>query len=250
MANPLTSSNSLKKLNQTGRANGQYRRIDRMPSLALIVVDPQNDFVEGGSLAVPGGIAVVSKINQLRLGLNNPAIFISQDWHPADHSSFASNNPGSQVFPTVQLASGPQVMWPDHCVQRSDGANFVASLITSTADQIIQKGTQTAVDSYSAFGDATPGHSLEKTDLEERLRAQGIKTVVCCGLALDYCVSYTARDAAAAGFTTYLVLEACRGIAADSIEKELGLMLEAGVIIVRSMTDLPTELLVPVPGRG
>ena len=221
-----------------------------MSSLALIIVDPQNDFVEGGSLAVPQGSAVIPKINQLRSGLNSPTIFISQDWHPADHSSFASNNPGSQVFSTVQLASGPQVMWPDHCVQRSHGANFVPSLITSTTDQIIQKGTQTAVDSYSAFGDATPGHSLEKTALEAMLRAQGVKTVVCCGLALDYCVSYTARDAAAAGFTTYLVLEACRGIAADSIDKELGLMLEAGVIIVRSMTDLPTELLVPVPGRG
>jgi len=220
-----------------------------MPSLALIIVDPQNDFVEG-SLAVPEGIAVVPKINQLRLGLNNPAIFISQDWHPADHSSFASNNPGKALFSTVQLTSGPQVMWPDHCVQHSDGAKFVPSLVISTADQIIQKGTQTAVDSYSAFGDATPGHSLEKTDLEERLRAQGVTTVVCCGLALDYCVSYTARDAAAAGFKTYVVLEACRGIAPESIDKELGLMLQAGVIIVRTMTDLPTELLMPVPGRG
>lgn len=218
-----------------------------MPSsLALIVVDPQNDFVEGGSLAVPDGIAVVPKINRLRTHLNNPAIFLSQDWHPAGHASFASNNPGSALFSTVQLISGPQVMWPDHCVQGSDGAKFVSSLVTSTADQIIQKGTQTAVDSYSAFGDATPGHSLEKTALEAMLRAQGVTTVVCCGLALDYCVSYTARDAAAAGFKTYVVLDACRGIAADSIDKEIGLMVAAGVTIVPTMTDLPAELLMPV----
>ena len=218
-------------------------------TLALLIIDVQRDFAEGGALAVPDGNAVVPKINALRAGLNRPHIYKSQDWHPQDHTSFYTNNAGAVPFSTVELSSGPQVMWPPHCVQGSEGAEFISGLNhgDTDSDGIILKGTNPAVDSYSAFGDATPGHSLEKTELEINLAYDGVKTVVVCGLALDYCVSYTAKDAAAAGFKTYVVLDACRGIAAESIDKEIGEMTEAGVIIVSTMLDLPAELLKPVP---
>lgn len=217
-------------------------------SIALIIIDVQNDFVEGGALAVPNGSAVVSKINTLRAGLNNPTVVLSQDCHPADHCSFITNNPGATVFTVADLEHGPQMMWPPHCVQGSPGAEFVSTLVQESTDTIIQKGTLRLVDSYSAFGDSS--RSLETTPLLNYLRSKGIKTVICAGLALDYCVSYTARDAADAGFKTYVVLDSCRGIAEDSIDNEIQKMLAAGVDIRRSMTDLPTELLVPVPGRG
>ena len=220
-------------------------------SIALLIIDVQNDFVNDtvkGALAVPDGLAVVPHINALRATLNSCCVVLSQDWHPSDHSSFASNNPGSTLFSVVDLPQGPQVMWPDHCVQETYGSQFVKSLHRHTSDIVIKKGTKTGVDSYSAFGSAPAAHAssdlaFEKTDLEADLHAAGVKTVVICGLALDYCVSFTACDAAAAGFKTYVVLNATRGISPDSIDKEIGKMTAAGVIIVATMTDLPEYLL-------
>jgi nicotinamidase/pyrazinamidase len=133
-------------------------------------------------------------------------------------------------------------MWPPHCIQTTEGAKFVSSLVTKTSDFVILKGVYPQVDSYSAFGDAN-GHTTEKTTCEAILRKNTITHVVICGLALDYCVSYSARDAAAAGFKTYVVLDACRGIAQESIDKEIALMTTAGVTIVESMDGLPAELL-------
>lgn len=208
---------------------------------ALLIIDVQNDFVQGGTLAVPAGGAVIPKINALRKALGNVPVFLSQDWHPADHCSFITNNPDATVFTVADLEHGPQMMWPPHCVQGHPGAEFVSSLVREPTDIIIQKGTKKNVDSYSAFGDAS--HSLEKTQLEDILRSRGITTVICVGLALDYCVSYTARDAAAAGFKTYVVLDGCRGISAESIDSELAKMVAAGVDVVASMEGLPEHLL-------
>jgi nicotinamidase/pyrazinamidase len=151
---------------------------------ALIVVDVQNDFVEGGALAVPDGSAVVPAINQL-LALGPRAwgrVVLTQDWHPAEHASFAANHPGATPFTLVDLPGvGPQMMWPAHCVQGSPGAAFHAGLRLPADALVVRKGTHTAVDSYSGFGDGTPGHALEKTELEEALRARGITHVVVCG---------------------------------------------------------------------
>ena len=210
---------------------------------ALLIIDIQRDFVEGGALAVPDGNAVVPKINELRTGLKNSLVIMSQDWHPQNHTSFYTNNAGAVPFSLVELPSGPQVMWPPHCVQDSIGAEFIFGFHHHETDIHIQKGLNPSADSYSAFGDASPGHTMEQTHLEATLHDNSINTVVVCGLALDYCVSYTAKDAAAAGFKTYVVLDACRGISKESIDKEVKLMTDAGVIIVNTMQDLPAELL-------
>ena len=174
--------------------------------------------------------------------MKKATVLLSRDFHPPNHCSFVTNNPGAAPFSTVQLASGPQVMWPPHCVQLTEGAQFVSSLVTKKSDAVILKGVYPQVDSYSAFGDAN-GHSIEKTSCDAILRNYNITHVVICGLALDYCVSYSARDAAAAGFKTYVVLDACRGIAQESIDKEIALMTAAGVTIVESMDGLPADLL-------
>jgi len=209
-----------------------------IPIMALLIIDVQNDFVADGALAVPDGLAVVPKINELR-GLNIPT-FLSQDWHPEDHCSFVTNNPGATVFTELELENGPQMMWPAHCVQGSKGAEFVEGLVCQESDVVIQKGVNSGIDSYSAFGDSTG--KREVTPLLSLLCQKGITTVVCCGLALDYCVSYTACDAAKFGFKTYVVLDACRGISEASIAKEIERMNSLGVTVVATMADLP-ELL-------
>lgn len=173
-----------------------------------------------------------------RAGLKTEAVFLSQDYHPANHSSFYTNNPGSVLGSTVQLQHGPQVMWPPHCVEGTSGADFVSSLTRKDSDVVIQKGRVQSVDSYSAFGDGH-GKIYERTALQDKLTALGITDVVVCGLALDYCVSYTARDAAAAGFKTYVIEDATRGIAPETVSKELALMEAAGVRVVPTVTSLP-----------
>jgi len=206
--------------------------------LALLIIDVQNDFVEGGSLSVPDGLSVISKVNMARAGLKTDAVFLSQDFHPANHCSFYTNNPGSVPFSTIQLEHGPQVMWPPHCVEGTGGADFVSSLTHKDSDVVIQKGRVQSVDSYSAFGDAY-GKIYERTPLLDNLKALGITDVVVCGLALDYCVSYTARDAAAAGFNTYVIEDATRGITPETVSSELALMATAGVTVVPTVTSLP-----------
>jgi nicotinamidase/pyrazinamidase len=173
----------------------------------LIVVDVQNDFCPGGALAVPGGDQVVSLIN--RLSRRFPNVVLTQDWHPRGHTSFASSHPGKAPFETTTLPYGPQVLWPDHCIQGSSGAAFRADLEVRHAQAIIRKGYRASVDSYSGFLEAdrrTP------TGLEGYLRERDLSRVFVVGLALDFCVAWTAQDAAACGFDTTVIEDACRAI--------------------------------------
>ena len=202
---------------------------------ALVIVDVQNDFCDGGALAVPSGNSVIPPLNALRALGGWDLIVLTQDWHPADHASFASNNPGTKLFSTVQLPIvGEQVMWPDHCVQGSVGAEFHPDLDRQeSTDVIVQKGKQQGIDSYSGFGDAL-GHKYEHTDLEQVLRDAGVSTVFVGGLAADFCVAFTAKDAASAGFNVFLVKDATRGISAEGVAKETEAMIAAGVQIIHS----------------
>lgn len=177
---------------------------------ALVVIDVQNDFCPGGALAVPDGDGVVLGINALMGGFS--AIVLTQDWHPANHSSFASQHPGLQPFEMTDMPYGRQVLWPVHCVQGSDGAAFHVDLNTGQADLVIRKGFNRDIDSYSAFFEND--HSTP-TGLEGYLRTRGIDTLTFVGLATDFCVSYSAIDAARLGFTVQVVLDLCRAIDLD-----------------------------------
>ena len=174
---------------------------------ALIVVDVQNCFVTGGTLAVAKGEEVVPVINALSKGFEN--IVVTQDWHTAGHASFASSHAGKKPFETTKLTYGTQVLWPDHCVQGTDDAALHKDLKLPTAQLIIRKGFRKGVDSYSAFEEADRKTS---TGLGGYLKARGIKTVFVTGLATDFCVAWTALDARKAGFEVYVVEDACRGI--------------------------------------
>lgn len=177
---------------------------------ALIVIDVQNDFCPGGALAVAGGDEIVPGINALLAEF--PVRVFTQDWHPADHSSFASQHPGKAPFEVTDMPYGPQVLWPDHCVQGTDGAAFHGGLETDPADMIIRKGFRRAIDSYSAFFEndhETP------TGLEGYLRTRGVDTLTLVGLATDFCVNYSAVDAARLGFKVTVDTSLCRAIDLD-----------------------------------
>ena len=222
----------------SGGAHAPLRR-----RAALLGVDLQNDFCAGGALAVPAGDEVVPVMNGLRaLRAWAGGIFLTQDWHPRDHASFAANNPGSELFSTVELPGiGPQVMWPVHCVQGTRGADFHPGVERDASDVVIQKGTHARTDSYSGFGDASPKKLYEKTPLEAQLRSNGVTDVFVTGLATDYCVGATCKDSAACGFRTYCVIDGSRHIAEASLAAELAAMRAAGVKIVRS-ADVPALL--------
>lgn len=182
-------------------------RIEPSASSALIVVDVQNSFVKGGALAVAHGEDVVPVINRLAPAFQNA--ILTQDWHSPEHASFASSHPGKQPFDTVDVAYGRQILWPDHCVQGTAGAALVADLHIPHAQLILRKGFHKEIDSYSAFMEAdrrTP------TGLEAYLRQRGISTLFVGGLATDFCVAWTALDARALGFDTYVIEDACRAI--------------------------------------
>ncbi|MFZ5710283.1 MAG: bifunctional nicotinamidase/pyrazinamidase [Pseudomonadota bacterium] len=177
---------------------------------ALIVIDVQNDFCPGGALAVAGGDEIIGGVN--RLMSDFPVIVLTQDWHPADHASFAANHPGASPFSLVTMPYGPQVLWPVHCVQGTPGAEFHRDLRTDDADLVIRKGFRPAIDSYSAFFEndrATP------TGLEGYLRNRGVSDLTLAGLATDYCVAYSALDAARLGFGVTVRLDLCRAIDRD-----------------------------------
>ena len=174
---------------------------------ALIVIDIQNDFCPGGALAVTGGDAIIPQVNALMAEF--ACVVLTQDWHPADHSSFAANHPGAEAFSLIQMPYGPQVLWPVHCVQGSSGAEFHADLQTNPAQLIVRKGFRTGIDSYSAFFEND--HSTP-TGLEGYLRARGVKVLTLVGLATDFCVAYSALDAARLGFSVTLLESACRAI--------------------------------------
>jgi len=176
-------------------------------SHALIVIDVQNDFCPGGALAVTGGDQIVPGINNLMTGFS--AVILTQDWHPAGHSSFASQHPGKVPLEMIDMPYGPQVLWPDHCIQGSPGAAFHADLTTDRADLIIRKGFNPAIDSYSAFFEND--HNTP-TGLEGYLRTRGIDTLTMVGLATDFCVNYSAVDAAKLGFAVTVRQDLCRAI--------------------------------------
>ena len=174
---------------------------------ALIVVDVQNCFVEGGTLPVGKGAEVVPVINKLSDAFEN--IVVTQDWHTPGHASFASSYPGKKPFETTQLSYGTQVLWPDHCVQGTDDAALHKDLKLPTAQVIVRKGFHKAVDSYSAFEEAD---RKTATGLAAYLKQRGIKTVFVTGLATDFCVAWTAMDARKLGFEVYVIEDATRGI--------------------------------------
>lgn len=174
---------------------------------ALIVVDVQNCFIEGGTLPVKGGAEVVPVINKLAGAFRN--VVVTQDWHTPGHASFATAYPGKKPFETTTLKYGTQVLWPDHCVQGTDDASLHKDLKLPTAQLIIRKGYNKGVDSYSAFEEAD--HKTV-TGLAGYLKARGIKTVYITGLATDFCVAWTAMDARKAGFEAYVIEDATRGI--------------------------------------
>lgn len=192
---------------------------------ALIVVDVQNDFLEGGALAVPDGNEVIPVINKLT-PLFSTVVF-TQDWHPKDHVSFAANHEGASVYDVREVFYGAQVMWPVHCVQETEGAALATKLDVPARAYNQKKGTDSAVDSYSAFLEADRQSS---TGLDEWLRSQGIRKVYVCGLATDFCVSWSALDAKAAGFEVVVVTDASRGIDINgSIAAEAAKWKQAGI---------------------
>lgn len=173
----------------------------------LLVIDVQNDFCPGGSLAVPAGDEVVPLVN--RLGGRFQHVVLTQDWHPPGHGSFASANPARQPFEIVTFPYGPQVLWPDHCVQGTSGAQFHAGLQVPHAELIIRKGYRRAIDSYSAFYE---NDRRTPTGLAGYLRERGLTRVFLAGLALDFCVRYSAEDGHRCGFEVAVIEEATRGI--------------------------------------
>lgn len=195
------------------------------PRDVLVVVDMQNDFLPGGSLAVAGGDEIVAPINRLAQEFEN--VVMTQDWHPAGHISFASSHPGKSPFETIELGYGTQVLWPDHCVVGSTGAEFTPGLDLPGAQLVVRKGYHPDVDSYSGFREAD---RKTLTGLAGYLRERGLDRLFVCGVATDFCVGWTAVDARTAGFETYVIDDASRGIdAAGSLAKARVDMAAAGV---------------------
>ncbi|ASM74065.1 bifunctional nicotinamidase/pyrazinamidase [Pseudosulfitobacter pseudonitzschiae] len=178
--------------------------------IALIVIDVQNDFCPGGALAVNEGDLIVPGINALMDDAD--AVILTQDWHPAGHSSFASSHEGRDPFALIQMPYGPQVLWPEHCIQGSAGGAFHADLNTDRADMVIRKGFNPAIDSYSAFFE---NDHQTPTGLEGYLRTRGIKKLTMVGLATDFCVNFSAVDAAKLGFDVTVQMDLCRAIDLD-----------------------------------
>ncbi|HLI11869.1 MAG TPA: bifunctional nicotinamidase/pyrazinamidase [Alphaproteobacteria bacterium] len=196
----------------------------------LLVVDLQNDFCPGGALAVPGGDEVVPLVNRLMASFAHVAM--TQDWHPRGHRSFASSHPGRQPFETVSLAYGMQTLWPDHCVQGTPGAAFHRDLDTSRAELVIRKGFRREVDSYSAFFE---NDRRTRTGLAGYLQERGFERIFIAGLALDFCVRWSAEDARRLGFETVIIEDACRAIdTSGSLAAARAALAEAGVAVSRS----------------
>lgn len=198
---------------------------------ALIIVDLQNDFVEGGALAVPGGRELVPLINRLQPYFD--VVVATQDWHPHDHGSHAPNHPNRNPGDVIELAGLPQVLWPAHCVQETHGGNFVDGLEQDRWAAVFRKGIDTMIDSYSGFFD---NGYVRATGLGEFLQDRGVTEVHVVGLATDYCVKFTALDAVKLGFETTLIVDACRGVNLQpgDVERAIADMRQAGVQIVEA----------------
>ena len=195
----------------------------------LLVIDVQNDFCSGGALAVAGGDDTVPVINRLQNHFAN--VVLTQDWHPAKHTSFASQHASKKPFQSVAATYGEQTLWPDHCVQGTPGAEFHTDLQRDHAQLVIRKGFRTAVDSYSAFFE---NDRTTPTGLIGYLRERRIDRVFLTGLATDVCVRFSAMDARNEGFDTVLALDACRGLSDDAVNSALTAMKEAGVRVIES----------------
>lgn len=198
---------------------------------ALILVDIQNDFLPGGSLAVPHGDEVVAVANRLQTAFE--LVIATKDWHPPDHGSFAANHRGRRPGEVVDLDGVDQILWPVHCVQGSRGADFAPGLETAWIDKVFYKGTDRRVDSYSTFFDNARRRS---TGLGDYLREAGVEEVYILGLATDYCVKFSALDAAELGFVTHVVEDGCRGVdlSLGDSERALDEMRAAGVVVLQS----------------
>ena len=202
-----------------------------METSCLIVIDVQNDFMPGGKLAVAKGEEVVPLINRVASRFQH--VILTQDWHPRGHASFASSHAGKKPFETIELSYGTQVLWPDHCVQGTEGAALHPDLSISQAELLIRKGHHRDIDSYSAFLEAD---RKTATGLAGYLKERGFKKIYACGLATDFCVAWTALDARAAGFEVVLIEDACRAIDRDgSLAKAMLAMAAAGVQQRRSI---------------
>lgn len=204
---------------------------------ALILVDIQNDFLPGGALAVSEGDAIIPVVNQLQERFS--LIVATQDWHPAQHGSFAANHPGHQPGEQIDLHGLPQILWPVHCVQGTPGAAFAGSLDRQRVAEVFPKGTDPEIDSYSGFFDN--GHR-KATGLAAYLRAAGVDEVYITGLATDYCVKFTALDAIGQGFRTTVVTDAVRGVDLQPGDSEAALaMMEAAGVVLLSSAQVDPE---------
>ena len=205
---------------------------------ALILVDIQNDFLPGGALAVPEGDKIIPTVNQLQAVF--PIVVATQDWHPPDHGSFAASHPGRNVFEQVDLNGLPQTLWPVHCVQNTEGAELAVRLDREQIAKVFPKGTDAGIDSYSGLFDN--GHR-KSTGLGEWLKARGVAEVFVCGLATDYCVKFTALDAAQLGFRTHFIEDASRGVnlQPNDVKNAIEEMKRAGIAVVQSAELLRTE---------
>jgi nicotinamidase/pyrazinamidase len=197
---------------------------------ALIIVDVQNDFCPGGALAVPDGDEVIEPINKLTDSFD--CIVQTQDWHPGDHHSFASNHEGKSPYDSIEMEYGTQVLWPDHCVQGTEGAEFHTDLRNKPSQIIIRKGFRRQIDSYSAFFE---NDQSTVTGLHGYLKARGVDALFVAGLATDFCVKWTALDGRKLGYEVNLITDAVKGIDIDgSVETAMKEMKEAGVNMVSS----------------
>jgi nicotinamidase/pyrazinamidase len=198
---------------------------------ALIIVDLQNDFLPGGALAVPGGNEVIPLANELQRRFD--VVLATQDWHPPDHGSFAANHPGKKPGDRIMLDGIEQILWPVHCVQKTRGAEFAPSFDTTRIAHVFHKGNDPRIDSYSTFFDNAHRRS---TGLADYLRDRAIKGIYLLGLALDYCVKYSALDARQLGLNTHVVLDGCRGIDVQPGDLNCAVdeMKQAGATILQS----------------
>jgi len=193
----------------------------------LLIVDVQNDFCPGGALAVPDGDAIIPAAN--RLARSFAHVILTQDWHTPGHASFASSHPGKRPFDAIEVSYGTQILWPDHCVQGTQGARFHPELDVPHAELVVRKGFRSAIDSYSAFRE---NDRLTPTGLAGYLRERGLERITMCGLATDFCVAFSAIDGREAGFAVTVVTGACRGIDVDgSLARAMRSMSEAGVSV-------------------
>ncbi len=202
----------------------------------LIVIDAQNDFMPGGALEVPEGDKIVPVINSIQDEFD--LVVAAQDWHPQNHVSFASNHKEKSVFDEIQVHGKTQTLWPDHCVQGTKGAQFHSDLQTDKWEAIFRKGTDTEIDSYSAFYDN--GH-LKSTGLTGYLKEKGAKEVYLCGLAADICVYYSLIDAVEEGFTCYFIEDASKPLDVKNFAKMKKSMMARGITITSSKEILPAE---------